>query len=397
MNSKERVALAMRHQIPDRVPVMCQLAIGHYFLNLRDRYQPHEIWFTSEAFADALLTLARRYRFDGILINMPGRDPNWRSEVASIEQTSDGGEVLTWNDGGRVVIPPDDNALYEPPPDSGTGWPDFFTFDPESDFDRLDEWPRYTWGVYHTPHLPGKAPGLLLEPPDYFYRTIDMVQQAAGDELSIHSEVYSPFTHLLELFGYENALLGLAMEPDKVQAILQQLTRSVVAWGLAQARRGVDAVLISSAFAGGGFISRQMYAQFVVPYERQVVDAIHAEFPDLPVYTHTCGKLGDRLELLADSKTDGVDTLDPPPLGDSDLADAKARIGGRMFIKGNMNSVALLSDTPEQVAERARQALAAGMANGGYILSTACSVAPHVEPAKLEQLAGIVEEHGRYE
>ncbi|MFW5772420.1 MAG: uroporphyrinogen decarboxylase family protein, partial [Phototrophicaceae bacterium] len=309
MNSKERVALAMRHQIPDRVPVMCQLSIGHYFLNLRDRYQPHEIWFTSEAFADALLTLARRYQFDGILINMPGRDPNWRSEVASIEAKADGGEVLTWNDGGRVVIPPDDNALYEPPPESGTGWPDFFTFDPESDFDRLDEWPRYTWGVYHTPHLPGKAPGLLLEPPDYFYRTIDMVQQAAGDELSIHSEVYSPFTHLLELFGYENALLELAMEPDKVQAILQQLTRSVVAWGLAQARRGVDAVLISSAFAGGGFISRQMYAQFVVPYERQVVEAIHAEFPDLPVYTHTCGKLGDRLELLADSKTDGVDTL----------------------------------------------------------------------------------------
>lgn len=397
MNSKQRVALAMRHQRPDRVPVMCQLSIGHYFLNLRDRWQPHEIWFSSEAFADALLALARRYRFDGILINMPGRDPDWRDEVASIEQTPDGGEILTWNDGGRVVIPPDDNALYEPPPGSGTGWPDFFAFDPESDFDRLDEWPRYAWGVYHTPHLPGKAPGLLLEPPDYFFHTIDQVQAAGGDELSIHSEVYSPFTHLLELFGYENALLGLAMEPDKVHAILSQLTRAVIAWGLAQAGRGVDAVLISSAFAGGGFISKQMYAQFVVPYERQVVDAIHAVFPDMPVYTHTCGKLGDRLELMAESNTDGVDTLDPPPLGDSILADAKARIGGQMFIKGNMDSVALLSDTPQQVAERARQALAAGMPGGGYILSTACSVAPHVEPAKLELLTGIAEEHGRYE
>lgn len=397
MNSKQRVALAMRHQRPDRVPVMCQLSIGHYFLNLRDRWQPHEIWFSSEAFADALLALARRYRFDGILINMPGRDPDWRAEVASIEQTPDGGEILTWNDGGRVVIPPDDNALYEPPPGSGTGWPDFFAFDPESDFDRLDEWPRYAWGVYHTPHLPGKAPGLLLEPPDYFFHTIDRVRAAAGDELSIHSEVYSPFTHLLELFGYENALLGLAMEPDKVHAILSQLTRAVIAWGLAQAGRGVDAVLISSAFAGGGFISKQMYAQFVVPYERQVVDAIHAVFPDMPVYTHTCGKLGDRLELMAESNTDGVDTLDPPPLGDSILADAKARIGGQMFIKGNMDSVALLSDTPQQVAERARQALAAGMPGGGYILSTACSVAPHVEPAKLELLTGIAEEHGRYE
>ena len=75
MNSQERMALAMQHQTPDRVPVMCQLALGHYFLNMKDIWKPHQIWFTSEAFADSLVTLARRYRFDGILINIPGRDP----------------------------------------------------------------------------------------------------------------------------------------------------------------------------------------------------------------------------------------------------------------------------------------------------------------------------------
>ena len=33
MNGRERIALAMQRKIPDRVPVMCQLATGHYFLN----------------------------------------------------------------------------------------------------------------------------------------------------------------------------------------------------------------------------------------------------------------------------------------------------------------------------------------------------------------------------
>ena len=70
MNSRERMALAMQLQVPDRVPVMCQLALGHYFLNTG--YAPHEIWFDSEAFAEALVLLQRRYRFDGILVNMPG-------------------------------------------------------------------------------------------------------------------------------------------------------------------------------------------------------------------------------------------------------------------------------------------------------------------------------------
>lgn len=34
MDSKERVCLAMTHQQPDRVPVMCQPALGHYFHGL---------------------------------------------------------------------------------------------------------------------------------------------------------------------------------------------------------------------------------------------------------------------------------------------------------------------------------------------------------------------------
>jgi uroporphyrinogen-III decarboxylase len=62
-----------------------------------------------------------------------------------------------------------------------------------------------------------------------------------------------------------------------------------------------------------------------------------------------------------------------------------------------MNSVALLTDTREQVEARAREALAAGKPGGGYILSTACSVAPHVKPWKLEMLAELAERFGRYD
>lgn len=69
--------------------------------------------------------------------------------------------------------------------------------------------------------------------------------------------------------------------------------------------------------------------------ERRAIAAFKAEFPDVPGYTHTCGAIGDRLELMAESGTDGTDTLDPPPLGNVDLADAKRPIGARLFIRGN--------------------------------------------------------------
>ena len=37
-----------------------------------------------------------------------------------------------------------------------------------------------------------------------------------------------------------------------------------------------------------------------------------------------------------------------------------------------------------------------GMPGGGYILTTACSVAPRVEPWKLELLTPLAEQIGRY-
>ena len=395
MNGKARMLLAMQRKTADRVPVMCQLALGHYFLNCNDKWKPHEIWFTTEAFVDSVVTLCKRYRFDGILLNIPGRDPNWINEVMSIEDTTQG-EIITLRDGKHILVPWDDNPQYEHTGADSIPVPDFRTFDPDKDFDQLARFSRYTWGVYHTPNLPGTGPGLLVDPPDYFFRAIDLARDYVDDSVSIHGEVFSPFTHFMELFGYQNALTALVLDAEKAEAILERLVAPAVAWATAQAGRGVDAILISSAFAGGGFISQKMYRRFVVPFERKVVDTVHEAYPDTPVYTHTCGKLNDRLELLLGTHTDGIDTLDPPPLGNVELADARARIGDRLFIKGNINSVAILDDTEEQFVARVTETLAAGKPDGGYILSTACSVAPHVKPCKLGLLVDLAEKCGNY-
>jgi hypothetical protein len=393
MNGKQRMAAAMRHQEPDRVPVMCQLSLGHYFLNAG--LPPHRVWFTSEGFAEALVRLQRRYRFDGILINIPGRPENILDGVERIEQIAGGGEKLVWRNGESTIMPPNDSPHHY----SANGVPpkraDFATLDPEG-LDGVDALTGYIWNTYHVPRLPGRErPWLLDEVPEYFHRTFDLVKAAVGDEVSVHEEVFSPFTHLMELFGYEEALMGLMTDPAKCHQLLDRFADVSVAHGAAQARRGADAILISSAFAGGGFISREMYREFVVPYERRLTDAIRSL--GVPVYTHTCGRIGDRLELMAETGIDGVDTLDPPPLGNVELAEAKRTIGERLFIKGNMNSVALLEyRTKEQVIAEASERIRIGKTGGGYILSTACSVAPGVEPWKLELLTPLAEEIGRY-
>lgn len=387
MTSRERVASAMRREMPDRTPVFCQLALGHYFLNAG--LPPHRVWFTSEGFAEALVKLQRRYHFDGILINLPGRPPNLLNQLRRVEQTPDG-ERLFWKNDETTFVPSDDNPRHYRPDGGPTRRADFATVDPDN-LTGIESLSGYWWNTLHVPWLDDAPPGLLSEVPDYFQNTIRLVQTATHGEISVSGEVFSPFTHFMELLGYENALMALIDDPAKVHALMDRLTAASVAWAVAQARAGVDAVLISSAFAGGGFLSRDTYAEFVLPYERRLADAVRAARK--PVYTHTCGNIGDRLDLMVETHIDGLDTLDPPPLGNTLLADARREVGGRVFLKGNMNSVELLlAKSEKEVIAEASRCLSAASAGGGYILSTACSVAPRVEPWKLEMLVPLAEQ-----
>jgi uroporphyrinogen decarboxylase len=209
--------------------------------------------------------------------------------------------------------------------------------------------------------------------------------------------VFSPFSQLVELVGVSELMLALRRDATKVTACLEALGRGTVELMDRHARTGADAVLMSSAYAGGGFISPRDYRRFVLPAEAAAIVAFKNAHPDVPVYTHTCGLLGDRLELLEETGTGGIDTLDPPPLGDVDLADAKQRVGTRLFLKGNVDPVhTVLRGTPAECREDARRRLAIAMEGGGYILSTACSVPPHAPPENVNALSLAAEDYGRY-
>ena len=393
MNSRERMDTAMRLGVPDRVPVMCQLALGHYFLH--SGLDAIEIWHDSQVFAEALIRLQERYGFDGILINLPGRDPDWRKAVARIETRGDE-RVVWWKNGWYSEAPHDDNPhVYQA--DGTRYFPAFDAVDPELLFyaephDLSSITYPYSWGFDGEPATPGPA----FFPP-WHYDTIREVVRRVGREVSVHGEIFSPFAQFMELFDYTNGLMALMDDAGKVEACLDRLAEGAIELGCGQARAGAHAILISSAFAGAGLISREHYARFVLPYERRVIDGIHARH-DVPIYTHTCGAIGDRLDLMAATHTQGIDTLDPPPLGTVELVDAVRQTKGRMFIKGNLDPVnTVLFGGPDAVRTAARERIRVAAPGGGYILSTACSVAPAAPPANIAVLREAVETWGRYD
>jgi hypothetical protein len=105
----------------------------------------------------------------------------------------------------------------------------------------------------------------------------------------------------------------------------------------------------------------------------------------------------DRLEFIIDAGFDGIECLDPPPLGKVELGDVVRRIGGRAFIKGNIDPISvLLNGTPDQIRADIQQRLAIGKPAGGFILSTACTIAPSTPAAHVALLCEVVGSDGWY-
>jgi len=373
MTGKERVAEAMNLRQPDRVPVMCQMSIGH--LLLQTGLRPAEFWLSAETFASGLLRMRELYGFDGVLISLHGQSPDWERTSAGFEREREG-ERVRWANGDTTLFPPDDLPVHCPARPRDV--PVFGSFDPASLAARATYIP-VSQGLRFTLDL------------EHLFDVFGIVGRAAGAEYSVHGEVTSPLDYYLDLFGFEQALFGLVEDSGRALAILEKLTDGIIPLAEGMVARGVDAVKISSPYAGAGFFSPEFYNKFVLPFESRIARAVRAA--GRHAYLHTCGDIHDRLELMADSGASGIECLDPPPLGRTDLADAKRRVGRKIFIKGNIDPVhTLLEGDPESVRQDALRRLAIGAPGGGYILSTACSIAPRTPPRNILVLREAAEE-----
>ncbi|MDH3252919.1 MAG: uroporphyrinogen decarboxylase family protein, partial [Ignavibacteria bacterium] len=308
-----------------------------------------------------------------------GHDPSWRSRIAQVTSGPDGEEVL-WKSGDRRVFPPDDLPRHTPahPP-------------PRPSLMSLERFPL----SHRIEYIPVSQGLRFSLDQDHLFDVFYIVGSKLGNNFSLHGEVTSPFDYYLDLVGVEAGLMGLLESPDAARQVLTVFAHAVADLAGKMCSTGVDAIKISSPYAGAGFISRQQYRDFVLPFERIVASAI--ERRHVRAYLHTCGAVSDRLEMMMESMVSGIECLDPPPLGNVELDDAKQRMQGKGFIKGNIDPVnLLLSGTEEEVLADAKHRLDVGKEGGGFILSTACSIAPAVPRENVLLLRDAVDRWGEY-
>ena len=381
MTGAERMAKAMKLEKPDRVPLMCQSSWG-FVLKQLPWLNPVDLWHNREqAYAEAFTQISKRFHFDGVLLPAVGLAPLDVTEVKHFDAENAEGPVVYFDNGDSCVYCRNDlpryQHLHEPEvsideldPDQV---PDNISFLPPSN--RLRMW------------LNKDAYGRVAE--------IHQVKEKSCGFLSVHGSVYAPEDYLIDRLGVQGAFKAMMTHPDKCKALLLRYAEATCVHVGEQIVAGADAINFSAPWTGQNFISREMFEEIIAPAHRVV--ASYCREKGTPCYCHTCGSIGDRLELIIDIGFTGLECLDPPPLGNVELDDAVRRIGQHTSIKGNIDPVnVLMNGSPAKVRKDAIRRLETGMKSAGFILSTACSIAPDTPAKNLDELFKVVEKYGYY-
>ncbi|HXG63662.1 MAG TPA: uroporphyrinogen decarboxylase [Blastocatellia bacterium] len=141
-------------------------------------------------------------------------------------------------------------------------------------------------------------------------------------------------------------------EPETLRALLDKLADTIILYLNAQIEAGAQVVQLFDSWAGE--LDPENYEQFALPYTQKIFAALNREAAPAILYASGSAHL---LEKMAAS---GADVLSID--WRISLRDARARVGDRLTLQGNLDPCALLS-TPEVIAAKTRELRAAG---GGH-------------------------------
>jgi uroporphyrinogen decarboxylase len=222
------------------------------------------------------------------------------------------------------------------------------------------------------------------------------VRERLGDKGIIRSHPFSagqgsPWQSFCILVGTEPAIYMAHDEPafvhEALETILERTLRVTALWEGTPA----DMVEIGGGAGSNTVISPAMFREFCLPYDRRQVRAFHDI--GLKVVYHLCGGLMRMLDLVAETGSDGLETMTPPSMGgDCDLWEASRRVGDKLFFIGGFDQNAGFErGTPETTRRLVHECFEATRDHAGYILCPSDHFF-HGDPACLHAFAAAAKE-----
>ncbi len=212
---------------------------------------------------------------------------------------------------------------------------------------------------------------------------VALLKERTHGDRWVEGWVEGPCAEASDLRGINNLMLDFTDDPEFVADLFGFVIGMELEFAKAQIQAGADIIGIGDAAAS--LVGPRIYKQMVLPYEKRLVDGIHALGGR--VRLHICGNTRQILDGIAQLGCDMVDLDYFTPVGEG-----RQRLGPNQVILGNIDPVRALRDgTPESVY----QAIANCHSQAGnrYIVGAGCEVPRDTPPANLLALAHYAEAH----
>ena len=172
-------------------------------------------------------------------------------------------------------------------------------------------------------------------------------------------------------------------QPKMMHQILDVLADSVIAYLNAQIEAGAQAVQIFDTW--GGLLTPRDYKAFSLDYMAKIVDGLIKEKDGrkVPCILYTKGG-GQWLEVMADTGADclGIDWT-------MDMSDARAQVGDRVALQGNMDPTILYA-SPDRIREEVKVVLDSFGHGEGHVFNLGHGIHPGIDPENVDAFINAV-------
>ncbi|OPZ87251.1 MAG: methylcobalamin:coenzyme M methyltransferase [bacterium ADurb.Bin429] len=202
------------------------------------------------------------------------------------------------------------------------------------------------------------------------------------------------------LRGVEQIMLDMALNPEIVDGIVEHITEYYLEYNrrvFEAARGGIDIFMMGDDFGTqtGPMMSVEMWERFFEKGFRQYIALAHSY--GMKVMHHTCGSVRPLIPKFIDAGLDILQSLQPRA-ANMDLGELKKEFGADLCFHGSMDiQETMPRGVPDDIRAEVCQRMRVGKPGGGFIICTAHNIQPDTPVENILALFDAYKEYAAYE
>jgi uroporphyrinogen decarboxylase len=214
--------------------------------------------------------------------------------------------------------------------------------------------------------------------------TCSIIKKYFKDEIFVRGNCdQAPFSIASMVRGAQNWMLDLMMPGEEVVNLLEYCTKISCQFIRLMTETGVDMVSNGDSPAGPEMISPEMFREFALPYEKELVEVAHSK--GLPYVNHICGNTDLIIEDMLKTGTDGLE-LDYK----TDIHLILKHLGDSNLFIGNIDPSGILAlGTKQAVRSKTMELLDVYKESPRLVVNAGCAIPAETPSENIMELVNV--------